>query len=112
MSDLRPDIAGIADELCFIKTMNTEHVNHDPAAKFLHTGFQLSGRPSIGPWASYALGSDNTNLPAFVVMTRAPPGVCRSTRTCGPPASCRRTIRVSGSEPMPTPCSTCAIPPA
>ena len=49
--------------------MNTEHVNHDPAAKFLHTGFQLAGRPSNGAWVSYALGSDNTNLPNYVVMT-------------------------------------------
>jgi hypothetical protein len=69
VSDLLPHIAGIADELCFIKTMHTEHVNHDPAAKFLHTGFQLSGRPSIGAWVNYGLGSDNTNLPAFVVMS-------------------------------------------
>ena len=49
--------------------MHTEHVNHDPAAKFLHTGFQLAGRPSNGAWVSYALGSDNTNLPNYVVMT-------------------------------------------
>ena len=69
VSDLLPHIAGIVDELCFIKTMHTEHVNHDPAAKFLHTGFQLSGRPSIGAWVNYGLGSDNTNLPAFVVMS-------------------------------------------
>ncbi len=69
VSDLLPHIAGIVDELCFIKTMHTEHVNHDPAAKFLHTGFQLSGRPSIGAWVNYGLGSDNTNLPAFIVMS-------------------------------------------
>ena len=48
--------------------MNTEHVNHDPASKFLHTGFQLAGRPSAGAWVSYALGSDNRDLPNFVVM--------------------------------------------
>lgn len=69
VSDLLPHIAGVADELCFIKTVHTEHVNHDPAAKFLHTGFQLSGRPSIGAWVNYGLGSDNTNLPAFIVMS-------------------------------------------
>jgi hypothetical protein len=69
VSDLLPHFAGIADDLCFIKTVHTEHVNHDPAAKFLHTGFQLSGRPSIGAWANYGLGSDNTNLPAFIVMS-------------------------------------------
>ena len=52
VSDLLPYTADIADELCFIKTMYTEHVNHDPAAKFLHTGFQLAGRPSAGAWVS------------------------------------------------------------
>jgi Protein of unknown function (DUF1501) len=67
-SDLVPHMGKIADELCFIKTVQTEHVNHDPAGKFIHTGFQLSGRPSDGAWVSYALGSDNDNLPSFVVM--------------------------------------------
>ena len=76
VSDLLPYTAEIADELCFIKTMNTEHVNHDPAAKFLHTGFQLAGRPSNGAWVSYALGSDNTNLPNYVVMTSGNGGGC------------------------------------
>lgn len=69
VSDLLPNVAGIVDDLCFIRTMNTEHVNHDPAAKFLHTGFQLAGRPSNGAWVSYALGSDNNDLPNYVVMT-------------------------------------------
>jgi hypothetical protein len=68
ISDLLPYTAGIADDLCIIKTMHTEHVNHDPASKFLHTGFQLAGRPSAGAWVSYALGSDNQNLPNYVVM--------------------------------------------
>ena len=67
-SGLVPYMGSIADELCFIRTMNTEHVNHDPAAKFLHTGFQLSGRPSAGAWVDYALGTDNANLPSFVVL--------------------------------------------
>ena len=68
VSDLLPHTASIADDLCFIKTMHTEHVNHDPASKFLHTGFQLAGRPSAGAWTSYALGSDNANLPNYIVM--------------------------------------------
>src|SRR5438552_1102985 len=68
ISDLLPYTAGIADDLCFIKTMYTEHVNHDPASKFLHTGFQLTGRPSAGAWVSYALGSDNQDLPNYIVM--------------------------------------------
>ena len=68
VSDLLPYIGGITDELCFVKSVHTEHVNHDPASKFLHTGFQLAGRPSAGAWVSYALGSDNQDLPSFVVM--------------------------------------------
>jgi uncharacterized protein (DUF1501 family) len=68
VSDTLPHIASIADDLCFVKTVHTEHVNHDPASKFLHTGFQLAGRPSAGAWVSYALGSDNRDLPNFVVM--------------------------------------------
>lgn len=68
VSDLLPHIGGIADELCFIKSLHTEHVNHDPATRFLHTGFQLAGRPSAGAWLNYGLGSDNPNLPNYVVM--------------------------------------------
>jgi hypothetical protein len=68
VSDFLPYTAAIADELCFVKSLHTEHVNHDPASKFLHTGFQLAGRPSAGAWVSYALGSDNRDLPSFVVM--------------------------------------------
>jgi hypothetical protein len=68
VSDFLPHTAAVADDLCFVKTMHTEHVNHDPASKFLHTGFQLAGRPSAGAWVSYALGSDNRDLPNFVVM--------------------------------------------
>jgi len=68
VSDLLPNIATVVDDLCFIKTVYTEHVNHDPASKFLHTGFQLTGRPSAGAWVSYALGSDNQDLPNYIVM--------------------------------------------
>jgi hypothetical protein len=68
ISDLFPHLAKIADDLTFIHTMNTPHVNHDPAGIFLHTGFQLSGRPAAGAWVNYALGTDNANLPSYVVM--------------------------------------------
>jgi len=68
LSDLLPYTARVADELCFIKTMHTEAINHDPAVTFFQTGAQLAGRPSIGAWASYGLGSENQDLPAFVVM--------------------------------------------
>ncbi len=69
LSELMPNIAGVADELCFIKSMFTEAINHDPAITFCQTGSQLAGRPSIGSWLSYGLGSNNKDLPAYVVLT-------------------------------------------
>src|ERR1700761_3576416 len=68
VSDLMPHIGSIADDLTFIHSIWTPQVNHDPADVLLHTGFQLAGRPSGGAWVNYALGTDNSNLPAFVVM--------------------------------------------
>ncbi len=68
MSNLLPHLAKRADQLTFIKSMHTEAINHDPAITFFQTGFQLAGRPSIGSWLAYGLGSDNKDLPAFVVM--------------------------------------------
>lgn len=68
VSELMPHIGAIADDLCFIKSMHTEAINHDPAVTFIQTGSQLPGRPSIGSWLSYGLGSDNKNLPGFVVL--------------------------------------------
>lgn len=68
MSDLIPHTAGIVDDICIVKSMFTEQINHEPAVIFTQTGNQLSGRPSIGSWISYGLGSLNHNLPSFVVM--------------------------------------------
>lgn len=68
ISELMPNLSTIADELCFIKSMHTEAINHDPAITFFQTGSQIAGRPSIGSWLSYGLGSMNENLPAFVSM--------------------------------------------
>lgn len=68
ISELMPHTAGIADDLCFIKSMQTGQINHDPAITFFQTGHQLPGRPSMGAWLSYGLGSDNQNLPSFIVM--------------------------------------------
>jgi hypothetical protein len=68
VSELMPHTAQVADDLCFIKSMYTEAINHDPAVTFFQTGFQLAGRPSIGSWLAYGLGSENRDLPAFVVM--------------------------------------------
>ena len=64
-----PNMGSIADELCFIKTMHTEAINHAPATTLFLTGAEQPGRPSIGAWLSYGLGSANDNLPSFVVMT-------------------------------------------
>ena len=69
MSDVLPHLAKEADELCFIKSMHTEAINHDPAITFCQTGHQLAGRPSIGSWLSYGLGTENKELPSYVVMT-------------------------------------------
>ena len=68
VSELLPWTSKIVDELCFIRSMETEHINHDPAITFFQTGHQLAGRPSIGAWLSYGLGNANRNLPAFVVL--------------------------------------------
>jgi len=68
ISDAMPHLATVADELCFIKSMHTEAINHGPGVTFLQTGSQIPGRPSMGAWIDYGLGSDNQNLPSFVVL--------------------------------------------
>lgn len=67
-SDLLPYTSKIADDICVIKSLNTEAINHGPGVTMMQTGSQLAGRPSIGSWLSYGLGSDNQDLPDFVVM--------------------------------------------
>ena len=68
ISEVMPYTAGIADDVCFIKSMYTEAINHDPALTFFQTGAQIGNRPSMGSWLSYGLGSENKNLPAFCVL--------------------------------------------
>lgn len=68
ISDLLPHLSKVADDLCIVKSMHTEAINHDPAITFFQTGNQQPGRPSIGSWFSYGLGSENEDLPAFVVL--------------------------------------------
>jgi hypothetical protein len=68
-SELMPHMSGIADEFCMIRSLFTEAINHDPAITFMQTGSQLAGRPSIGSWVAYGLGSENADLPAYVVLT-------------------------------------------
>ena len=69
LSELLPHLSGVADDVCFIRSVFTEAINHDPAITFMNTGSQLAGRPSMGSWASYGLGSANKDLPAYVVLT-------------------------------------------
>lgn len=68
-TELMPHLKRVADEVCFIHSLHTEAINHDPAITFFQTGFQIAGRPSVGAWLSYGLGSENRDLPAFVAMT-------------------------------------------
>lgn len=68
VSELLPHTAGVVNELCVIKSMWTEAINHDPAVTYIQTGSQLPGRPSLGAWVSYGLGTENENLPTYVVL--------------------------------------------
>jgi hypothetical protein len=68
VSELLPYTARVVDDLAIVKSLNTEAINHDPAITFIQTGYQQPGRPSLGAWLSYGLGSENQNLPAFIVM--------------------------------------------
>jgi hypothetical protein len=70
--ELLPYTSRVADELCVIRSMNTEAINHEPAITYIQTGNQVTGRPCLGAWASYGLGSLNQNLPTFVVMVAKP----------------------------------------
>ena len=68
VSSLMPNFAQVADDICFVKSLNTEAINHDPGITFINTGSQIPGRPSMGAWASYGLGSENANMPSYIVM--------------------------------------------
>ncbi|MFN3191780.1 MAG: DUF1501 domain-containing protein [Aureliella sp.] len=74
LSELLPYHHKIADDVCFIKSMYTEAINHDPAITLFQTGSQIAGRPSLGAWLSYGLGSENQDLPAFIVLVSAAQG--------------------------------------
>ena len=68
ISELMPHTAKVVDDICMIKTLNTEAINHDPGITYLQTGHQQPGRPSMGAWMSYGLGSENQDLPGFIVL--------------------------------------------
>ncbi len=69
LCELFPQIGSVADEICWVRSMTSEAINHDPAHMFMNTGSQIAGRPSMGAWVTYGLGSDAENLPGFVVLT-------------------------------------------
>ncbi len=69
MSELLPHIGSIADDICIVRSMQTDQINHDTAHTFMNTGFQIAGRPSMGSWITYGLGSESEDLPGFVVLT-------------------------------------------
>ncbi|MCA9268005.1 MAG: DUF1501 domain-containing protein, partial [Planctomycetales bacterium] len=68
LSDALPKLAGVVDDICFVRSMNTDQFNHAPAQMLLYTGSPRMGRPSIGAWTTYGLGSENENLPGYVVL--------------------------------------------
>ncbi|WP_395730992.1 DUF1501 domain-containing protein [Prosthecobacter sp.] len=68
LSELLPHIGGVADDICLVRSMTTDAINHDPAHMFMNTGSQIAGRPSMGSWVTYGLGSEAEDLPGFVVM--------------------------------------------
>ncbi|MCO8125099.1 DUF1501 domain-containing protein [Stieleria sp. TO1_6] len=74
ISSLLPNLQQLADEMCVVRTLQTDQVNHDPAHTFMNTGFGIPGRPSMGSWLSYGLGAESANLPTFVVMRSGPLG--------------------------------------
>ncbi len=78
LSSMLPNVGSIADDICLVRSMNTEAVNHAPGVTFFMTGSQVPGRPSLGAWLSYGLGNETDNLPTFVVMTSSDKG-----KTCG-----------------------------
>lgn len=69
IADILPHIAGVADDIAIIRSMHTDQINHDPAHTVMNTGTSISGRPSMGSWVTYGLGSESQNLPGFVVLT-------------------------------------------
>jgi len=71
-TELLPNLATVADDMCFMRSLHTEAINHEPAICCMQTGNQVTGRPCLGAWASYGLGSANENLPTFVVLVAVP----------------------------------------
>src|SRR3569833_1576615 len=78
VTELLPYTARMVDDMCFIRSMHTEAINHEPAISYMQTGNQITGRPCLGSWASYGLGSLNDNLPTFVVLVAQPSNMAQT----------------------------------
>lgn len=103
LSEAVPHLGKVADDLCVVKSLHTEAINHDPAITFLQSGFQLAGRPSMGAWLSYGLGNTNANLPAFVAMLSGKGGQPLYDRLWGPgflPSEHQGVRFRSGNDPV------------
>ncbi|MEY3457061.1 MAG: hypothetical protein RL215_218, partial [Planctomycetota bacterium] len=74
ISELLPELSGVADELAVVRSLHTDEINHAPAQMMLHSGFGRGGRPSLGAWVTYGLGSETSSLPGYVVLLSGPPG--------------------------------------
>ena len=116
LSELLPHTGRIADRLCMIRSLYTEAINHDPAMTMLQTGHQIAGRPSLGAWLSYGLGSENDNLPALRgddLPSERPDERSTLARTdVGSRLSCRPATRGSASVRERIRCCFCRIRPA
>ena len=96
LSELLPHTSRVVDDICFIRSMHTEAINHDPAMTFFQTGSEQPGRPSLGAWLSYGIGSENQDLPAFIVLISQGTGELSDQHFspgCGARVFCRRRIR-------------------
>jgi len=109
ISDRLPHLERSIDELCLVKSMRTDEFNHAPAQLLLHTGSPRLGSASLGSWVTYGLGTENQNLPGYIVLVsggKTPDGA----RASGAPAFCRASTRACSAVRRATPCSSCRIP--
>jgi hypothetical protein len=100
VSELLPYTARMVDDMCFVRSMQTDAINHEPAITYMQTGNQLTGRPCLGAWASYGLGALNKDLPTFVVLVAQPSNteqVRRFPPGSGPAAFCLASTRACRS---------------
>ncbi len=109
LSDLLPHHRKIVDDVCWIHGMTTDVFNHGPAKIFVNTGSPQPGRPSMGSWVTYGLGSEADDLPGFVVLQSGPRGP-RAGRRCGPADFCRRRIRACPFAAVPSQYSIWPVP--